>query len=41
MMDLCVNGNSYVYIERNRLAKPTGLYCLNYEDVTIKNQDNH
>ena len=40
MMDLCVNGNSYVYIERNRLAKPTGLYCLNYEDVTIKNQDN-
>ena len=40
MMDLCVNGNSYVYIERNRLAKPTGLYCLNYEDVNIKNQDN-
>jgi len=40
MMDLCVNGNSYVYIERNRLARVTGLYCMNYEDMTIKQKDN-
>ena len=40
MMDLCVNGNSYVYIERNRLARVTGLYCMNYEDMTIIQKDN-
>ena len=40
MMDLCVNGNSYVYIERNRLARVTALYCMNYEDMTIIQKDN-
>ena len=40
MMDLCVNGNSYIYIERNRLARVTALYCMNYEDMTIIQKDN-
>ena len=40
MMNLCVNGNSYVYIERDNLARPINLFPLNYEKVTIKKQDN-
>ena len=40
MMNLCLNGNSYVYIERDRLARPINLYPLNYEDMTIIKKDN-
>ena len=40
MMDLCINGNSYVYIERNRLSKVTALYPLNYEDIEVIQKDN-
>ena len=34
-MDLCINGNSYVLIERNRLARVTALYPLNYVDMEV------
>ena len=35
MVDLCLDGNSYVYIERNGAGVPTNLYCLNTDDVTM------
>ncbi len=35
MVDLCLDGNSYVYIERNGGGVPTNLYCLNTDDVTM------
>ena len=40
MMDLCVNGNSYVYIERNRATRPVALYPMNYDDINIIEKDN-
>ena len=40
MMDLCINGNSYVFIERNRLARVSGLYPLNFEDMVVIEKDN-
>ena len=40
MMDLCTNGNSYVFISRNNNATPVNLFPLNYDDVTILKQDN-
>jgi len=40
MMDLCINGNSYVLIERNRLAKVTALYPLNYVDMDVIQKEN-
>lgn len=35
MVDLCLDGNSYVYIERNGSGIPMNLYCLNADDVTM------
>jgi len=35
MVDLCLDGNSYVYIERNGSGVPMNLYCLNSDDVTM------
>ena len=35
MSDLCLDGNSYVYIERNGSGVPMNLYCLNSDDVTM------
>ena len=35
MVDLCMDGNSYVYIERNGSGVPMNLYCLNSDDVTM------
>lgn len=35
MVDLCLDGNSYVYIERNGSGIPINLYCLNSDDVTM------
>ena len=40
MMDLCINGNSYVLIERNRLARVTALYPLNYVDMDVIQKEN-
>tara|TARA_R110001599_G_C12233250_1_gene658196 strand:+ start:1209 stop:2444 length:1236 start_codon:yes stop_codon:yes gene_type:complete len=40
MMDLCINGNSYVLIERNRLARVTALYPLNYVDMEVIQKEN-
>ena len=39
-MDLCINGNSYVLIERNRLARVTALYPLNYVDMDVIQKEN-
>ena len=40
MMDLLCNGNSYVRIVRNRLARPTELLPLTFDDVTVYFKDN-
>ena len=36
IVDLCLDGNSYVYIERNGAGIPTNLYCLKADDVVMK-----
>ena len=40
MMDLCINGNSYVFIQRNRLSRVIALYPLNYVDIEVVLKDN-
>ena len=36
IVDLCLEGNSYVYIERNGSGTPQDLYCMKAEDIEIK-----
>ena len=35
IVDLCLDGNSYVYIERNGSGVPVNLYCLKSDDVQV------
>tara|TARA_R100000329_G_scaffold142833_1_gene126487 strand:- start:4599 stop:5801 length:1203 start_codon:yes stop_codon:yes gene_type:complete len=35
IVDLCLDGNSYVYIERNGSGVPVNLYCLNSDDIQV------
>tara|TARA_R100000781_G_scaffold26759_2_gene19855 strand:- start:9583 stop:10809 length:1227 start_codon:yes stop_codon:yes gene_type:complete len=41
IVDLCLDGNSYVYIERNGSGVPINLYCMNADhiDMTINEKD--
>ncbi len=41
MMDLCLNGNSYIYIERNNAGRPIQLKCLDYNRVKVIQKDNY
>ena len=36
IVDLCLDGNSYVYIERNGSGIPQDLYCMKAENVEVK-----
>ncbi|MAK37514.1 MAG: phage portal protein [Flavobacteriaceae bacterium] len=36
IVDLCLDGNSYVYIERNGAGVPQDLYCMKAENIDIK-----
>ena len=36
MYDLCINGNSYVKIQRNGSGRPVALYPLTFTDIEIK-----
>tara|TARA_R100000353_G_scaffold170690_1_gene134556 strand:+ start:2521 stop:4377 length:1857 start_codon:yes stop_codon:yes gene_type:complete len=40
IVDLCLHGNSYVYIERNNSGIPISLYCLKPENINIKHYEN-
>lgn len=36
MVDLCLNGNSYVKIERNGAGRPVALYPIDFDNVEIR-----
>jgi HK97 family phage portal protein len=36
IVDMCLEGNSYVYIERNGGGVPQDLYCMNASNVEVK-----
>ena len=40
IVDLCLDGNSYVYIERNDAGIPIDLYCLNADHVEMVFKEN-
>lgn len=39
IVDLCLDGNSYVYIERNGAGTPIDLYCMNADNVELIHKD--
>ena len=39
IVDLCLDGNSYVFIERNGSGVPIDLYCINADHIEMKFQD--
>ncbi len=41
MYDLCINGNSYVYIQRNGAARPINLYPLDCNQIIVKEYDDN
>lgn len=36
IVDLCLHGNSYVYISRNGAGVPQDLYCMDAENIEVK-----
>tara|TARA_R100001530_G_C4321449_1_gene155993 strand:+ start:3400 stop:4596 length:1197 start_codon:yes stop_codon:yes gene_type:complete len=39
IVDLCLDGNSYVFIERNGSGVPVDLYCINADHIEMKYKD--
>ena len=40
IVDLCLDGNSYVYIERNEAGTPVDLYCMNADHIEMIFKEN-